>query len=70
MKDKKKGKKKPTKEDAPEVLYQDPDGDFTITAQDVELAIEEGKQRLGPEFAERLTGPSGEETEEKENGEG
>jgi len=56
--------KKPTaKEDPPEVLYQDPDGDFTITAEDVDLAIEEGKQRMGPEFAERL---KGEETTLKE----
>ena len=67
MKDKKREKKKPTKENALEVLYEDPNGDFTITVQDVELAIEEGEQRMGPEFAERLIGPLEEETEE--NGE-
>ena len=61
-------KKKPTVEEEPEVLYQDPDGDFTITAEDVDLAIEEGKQRMGPEFARRLTGE--EEIEKEENDEG
>jgi len=36
------------------VLYADPDGEFTITEGDVTRAINVGRQRVGPEFAELL----------------
>ena len=39
-----------------EILYQQ--GDVKITKDDVERAIEEARQRVGPEFAELLTAPA------------
>ena len=39
-----------------DILYQQ--GDVKITKNDVERAIEEARERVGPEFAELLTAPA------------
>jgi len=49
-----------------EVLYTDPEGEFTITMADVERAIEEGGRRVDPEFAELLAAPTLAAEEEEE----
>ena len=41
-------------EDESKVLWRDPDGEFTITEQDVDQAIETARRRVGPEFAALL----------------
>jgi len=51
-------------EDDGAVLFAE--GDVTITEGDVERAIEEGKQRVGPEFAELLEAQP--EAEERRRG--
>ncbi len=57
------------RQDDSEVLYQDPDGEFTITEHDVDRAIEEGRQRVGAEFAELLEAEPMTAEEEAEAGE-
>ena len=57
------------RQDDSEVLYKDPDGEFTITEQDVDRAIEEGRRRVGPEFAELLEAEPMTEAEMEEAGE-
>jgi len=58
------------RQDDSEVLYADPDGDFTITERDVDRAIAEGAQRVGAEFAELLEAEPMTPEEEAEVAEG
>ncbi|NIV32861.1 MAG: hypothetical protein GWN58_26465, partial [Anaerolineae bacterium] len=57
------------RQDDSEILYQDPDGEFTITRADAKKAIDEGRRRVGPEFAALLEAETMTEAEEAEAGE-
>jgi hypothetical protein len=52
-----KRRKGPTKDSRPDDVLFD-NGDVRITENDVRKAIEEARERVGPEFAELLTAPA------------